>query len=96
MTPHFFGTVWQRTKDMQCFVTIPERKHDGFPLAAAVCIALADEPAVRMRSVVRDRGDGTRYAKIMRRGQAELANRFAKDETVRVELIETSEKERKP
>ncbi len=86
--PHFFGNIWQRTKDRQCFVTVPERKQDGFSLGAAVTIALADEPAVQMRSIVRDRGDGSRYAKIMRRGQAELADRFAEGETVRVELME--------
>ncbi len=95
--PHFTGAVWQRSKDHQCFVTIPHRirDYDRFTPGTPVILSLADDPAVRMRSTVRDAGKG-RNAKIMRRGQAELANRFAKDETVRVELIETSEKERKP
>lgn len=87
-SPHFYGTVWRRTKDRQCFVTVPERRQGDFPLAAAVTISLADEPEVRMQSVVRDKGDGSRYAKIMRRGQAELADRFADDVEVRVEVEE--------
>lgn len=89
-TPHFFGVVWQRTKDRQCFVSIPRRTKDfeRFVADAPVTITLADDPTVRMRSIVRDRGDGGRYAKIMRRGQAELADRFADEVEVRVELEE--------
>lgn len=86
--PHFFGVVWQRTKDRNCFVTVPARRQDDFPLAATVCISLADEPGVRMQSVVRDKGGGVRYAKIMRRGQAALADHFADGAAVRVELVE--------
>ena len=26
--PHFTGVIWQRTKDRQCFVTIPHRIRD--------------------------------------------------------------------
>ncbi len=86
--PHFFGAVWERSKDHQCFVTVPDKRHEQFPLGATVIITLADEPAVRIRSYVRDTGRGGRYAKIMRRRQAELADRFAKDADVRVELVE--------
>ncbi len=88
--PHFYGTIWKR-KDQQCFVSIPRRHPDfeRFKPAAAVCIALADEPAIRMRSTVRDAGNNKRYAKIMRRRQAALADRFTEDVAVRVELMET-------
>ncbi len=95
--PHFFGVVWQR-RDRQCFVSIPRHHSDfeRFKLAATVIISLADEAAVRMRSTVRDAGSGKRYAKIMRRRQAELADRFAEGETVRVELVEDAEGEAEP
>lgn len=88
--PHFYAVVWQRTKDQQCFVTIPRRTKDfaRFVADAPVIITLADDPTVRMRSAIRDRGDGGRYAKIMRRGQPELADRFADEVEVRVELEE--------
>ena len=92
-TPHFFTTVWKRNKDQQCFVSVPHRiqEYERFEPGATVIIALADEPAVRMRSYVRDKGDGSRYAKIMRRRQAELADRFAEGEAVRVDLVEEEE-----
>lgn len=87
--PHFFGTIWQRTKDRQCFVTVPDHEQDEFPLGAKVIISLADEPAVRMESYVRNKGGGRgRTVKIMRRGQVELADRFAEKTGVRVELVE--------
>lgn len=95
--PHFYGDVWQR-KDRQCFVTIPHRINDfeQFKPGATVIIALADEPAIRMRSQVREKGDdrrtkashGSRYAKIMRRRQAALADQFTEGQAVRVELVE--------
>jgi len=88
--PHFFGVVWERKKDRQCFVSIPRRirDFDRFVPDATVIIALADDPAVRMRSYVRGGGGGGKYAKIMRRRQAELADRFAEGVDVRVELVE--------
>lgn len=91
--PHFTATVWQRTKDRQCFITIPHRNHDQFGIDETVVLSLADTPAVRMRSRVRDAGGGKRYAKIMRRGQAKLADQFAKDVEVRVELVEEEKSE---
>lgn len=92
---HFTATVWQRTKDRQRFVTIPHRvrDYDLFVPGTPVILSLADDPAVRMRSHVRAAGGGTRYAKIMRRGQATLADRFAKDVEVRVELAEEEKSE---
>ena len=87
MTAHFTGAVWQRSKDRQCFVSIPHRirDYDQFTPGTPVILSLADDPAVRMRSTVRDAGKG-RNAKIMRRGQADLADRFAEGVEVRVEV----------
>ena len=87
--PHFTGAVWQRSKDHQCFVTIPHRirDYDRFTPGTPVILSLADDPAVRMRSTVRDAGKG-RNAKIMRRGQAELADKFAEGTDVKVEVAQ--------
>lgn len=92
--PHFYGDVWQR-KDRQCFVTIPRHNpnFERFKPAATVIISLADEPAIRMRSTVRNAGNGKRYAKIMRRRQAALADQFTEGQAVRVELVEAPEDE---
>lgn len=88
--PHFYGVIWERARDHQCFVSIPRRTKDyeRFEIGITVTLSLADEPTVQMQSHVRDKGDGTRYAKIMRRGQAELADRFADGTGVRVELCQ--------
>ena len=87
---HFTATVWQRTKDNQCFVTIPRRNqyYDLFPPGKPVTLSLVDNPDVRMQSHVRIAGGGRRYAKIMRRKQRALADQFAEGVEVRVEMTD--------